>query len=135
MEQLLIFLVRDITKRGESDIFPSKESMENHLVSEIKAYLSSSTESLVRVDDICRKFGYSKSYLSRLFREMSGRTLAGYAADLKIERAKRLIRDGNLNFTQISELLAFDNPQYFSRVFKRITGMSPSEFKHSLEFK
>ncbi len=135
LEQFLIFLVRDITRRGENDIFPSKESMENHLVTEIKAYLNSQTERTVRVDDICRKFGYSKSYLSRVFHQMSGKTLASYAVDLKIARAKNLIRDGNLNFTQISELLAFDNPQYFSRVFKRLTGMSPSEFKHSLEFK
>ena len=51
----------------------------------------------------------------------------------KIKKAKNLIREGNLNFTEISDTLSFDNPQYFSRVFRRVTGMSPTEFKNSLD--
>ena len=47
-----------------------------------------------------------------------------------IEEAKRLIRDSDLNFAQISEYLSFDNPQYFSRVFKNRTGMTPTEFRN-----
>ena len=135
LEQLLILLVRDITKKGKIDIFPSKESMENHLVIEIKKYIEDNLESTIRVTDICHKFGYSKSYLSRLFHEQCGETLANYTVRMKIRKARQLIREGNLNFAQISSLLDFDNPQYFSRVFKRVTGMSPTEFKHSLEFK
>ena len=41
----------------------------------------------------------------------------------------------NLTFSQISDALSFENPQYFSRVFKRVTGMTPTEFKVSLHFK
>lgn len=135
LEQLLIFLVRDITKRGEADIFPSKASMENHLVLEVKKYIEEQLENTIRVTDICQKFGYSKSYLSKLFHQQCGETLAYYIVQLKINNAKQLIREGNLNFAQISTLLDFDNPQYFSRVFKRVTGMSPTEFKHSLNYK
>ncbi len=132
LEQLLILLVRDITKKGKIDIFPSKESMETHLVMEIKKYIEENLENTIRVSDICEKFGYSKSYLSKLFHSQYGETMAGYTTHTKIERAKQLIREGNLNFAQISTLLHFDNPQYFSRVFKRTTGMSPSEFKDTL---
>ena len=132
LEQLLILLVRDITKRGKIDIFPSKESMENHLVMEIKKFIEEHLESTIRVTDICEKFGYSKSYLSRLFHEQCGETLANYSIRVKINRAKQLIREDSINFAQISALLDFDNPQYFSRVFKRVTGMTPTEFKQSL---
>ncbi|MBR2401321.1 MAG: helix-turn-helix transcriptional regulator [Lachnospiraceae bacterium] len=135
LEQLLILLVRDITQNGKIDIFPSKESMENHLVLEIKRYIEDHIETTIRVTDICEKFGYSKSYLSKLFHIQCGETLANYTTQSKIKRAKQLIREDHLNFAQISAVLNFDNPQYFSRVFKRITGMSPSEFKHSLNYK
>ena len=135
LEQLLILLVRDITKKGDTRIFPSKESMENHLVTGIKEYIENNIENTVRVADICKKFGYSKSYLSKLFHEQCGETLGVYTTRMKIRRAKQLIREGSLNFSQISVRLDFDNPQYFSRVFKRVTKMSPSEFKDSLTFR
>lgn len=132
LEQLLIFLVRGITKSGEAGIFPSKESMESHLVVDLKKYMTDNCEKNLRVEEICREFGYSKSYISKIFRQQTGETLSGYSIRKKIERAKRLIREDVLNFSQISVRLNFDNPQYFSRVFKRETGMSPSEFKKTL---
>ena len=132
LEQLLIFLIRGITGRDVLGIFPTKESMESHIVVDIKKYISSNLEDSIRVCDICRRFGYSKSYISKIFREQTGETLSSYGIRKRIECARMLIREGNLNFAQISAKLNFDNPQYFSRVFKRVTGMTPSEFKRSL---
>ena len=134
LEQFLFFLIRNIVKKEEPSVFPTKESMETHLVSSAKRLLTEKAEEPFRVNDLCIALGYSKSYLSKLFHEQTGETIANFAIREKIKRAKQLIRDGNLNFAQISDRLAFDNPQYFSRVFKRITGMTPTEFKSSLNF-
>jgi len=133
LEQLLIFLIRNITSERGPSLFPSKESMEGHIVTEIKRLVEENICEKLHVTDICQNLGYSKSYISRLFSQQTGQSIAAYAANRKIARSKELIRDGNMNFAQISELLAFDNPQYFARVFKRLTGMTPTEFKHSLE--
>ena len=132
LEQFLILLVRNIVKEDEPSLFPSKESMETHLVSEAKRILSEHAERPFCVNDLCVELGYSRSYLSHLFREQTGDTIASFAIGQKIKRAKQLIRDGRYNFTQISDRLSFENPQYFSRVFKRVSGMSPSEFRASL---
>lgn len=66
-------------------------------------------------------------------RAQTGETLAAYAVKARVARARRLIREGDLNFAEISDRLGFDNPQYFSRVFKRVMGMTPSEFRRSLD--
>lgn len=132
LEQLLIFLIRGITKSGDTGVFPTKESMEDHLVTAIKELVNARVGEALRVGEICAELGYSKSYLSKLFREQTGSTIAGYALGVKIDRSKQLIREGRFNFAQISDMLAFDNPQYFSRVFKRVTNMTPTEFKRSL---
>ena len=134
LEQFLIFLIRNIVNKEEPNIFPSKESMDSHLVVAAKRFIYDKTETSFCVNDLCNALGYSKSYLSKLFHEQTGETIADFAVRQKIKRAKQLIRDGTYNFTQISDLLSFNNPQYFSRVFKRITGMSPTEFKSSLNF-
>lgn len=133
MEQLLILLIRDINKVGKMEVLSNKESVQNHLILEIKAYIERNYEKQFQIADVCSELGYSKSYLCKLFQEQTGNTIADYAMRRKIHHAKRLIRENNLNFSQISEKLSFDNPQYFSRVFKRITKMSPTEFKQTLK--
>ena len=135
LEQLLILLVRKIVNRGDLSIFPSKDSMENHLVKGVKEHVKTNLNGNFKVSDVCNKLGYSKTYLSKVFIEQTGYTIAKYSNVKKIEKAKELIREGTLNFSQIADSLSFDNPHYFSRVFKRITGITPTEFKNSLDIK
>ncbi|MBQ8747612.1 MAG: helix-turn-helix domain-containing protein [Clostridia bacterium] len=134
LEQMLILLIRSRMEAGQSAVFLSKESMENHLVKAVKQFIEEKIGEPFRVGDLCDAIGYSKSYLSKLFCEMTGETIASYATRAKIARAKEMIRDDSMNFTEISAALAFDNPQYFTRVFRRVTGMTPTEFKRSLDF-
>lgn len=135
LEQFLIILVRNILIKNDISIFPSKESLETQLVSDIKEYIASRLEDKLTVDDICNKFGYSKTYLSQLFKSQCSISLIKYYNTKKISYAKKLIRENKYNFTQISNMLFFDNPQYFSRVFKRIAGLTPTEFAESLQIK
>lgn len=51
---------------------------------------------------------------------------------MKIERAKEIIRDGSMNFTEISYFLSYSSLQYFSKQFKKITGMSPMQYASSV---
>ena len=133
LEQLLILLVRNKLKIEKTQVFLSKESMESHLVVKAKKYILESLERPFKVADLCSKLGYSKSYLSKIFIRETGNSIYNFMLEEKIKKSKALIRDGNLNFSEISDLLAFDNPQYFSRVFKRITNMTPTEFKNTLK--
>lgn len=135
LEQLLIILARDILGKKDVVIFPSKESMETYIISEIKKYIKSKVTQKLKIEDICRHFGYSKTYLSQLFKAQCSISLINYYNKEKIEYSKKLIREQHLNMTQISDMLSFDNPQYFARVFKRVTGLTPSEYAKSLKVK
>ena len=133
LEQFLISVLRGETEVAKTNIFPTRETMENHLVSEILHIIESALYTQISVNDICEKLSYSKAYLSRIFKNYCGYSMAEYLTILKIEKAKQLIRQKEQNFTQISDTLAFSNPLYFSRVFKRVTGMSPSEYRNSVK--
>lgn len=132
LEQFLIMLIRSEQETRDLRIFPSKESMENHIVSEMMHLIDEKLYSRISVDEICKTLKYSRSYLSKIFKSASGYTILEYILTQKVREAKKLIRKGSYNFTQISDMLAFDNPHYFSRVFKRITNMTPSEYKNSV---
>lgn len=133
LEQLLIMLIRNEQESRQLRIFPSKESMDNHLVSQIIHIVEKNLHSKISVEQICNELNYSRTYLSKIFKLSSGYTILEYAMMRKIQEAKKLIREEKYNFSQISDLLCFDNPHYFSRVFKRLTNMSPTSYKNSVK--
>lgn len=132
LEQLLILLLR--REYGEINQKADNETEgESTVVTIMKRRLDMHIYQRLRIDDFCREMQYSKSYLSRLFKEECGCTMQEYVISKKIKEAKSLIRENLYNFTQISDMLCFSNPLYFSRVFKEKTGMSPSEYKNSVK--
>ncbi len=135
LEQLLILLAREISFHDNTSLFPDRESMESHLVSMIKEYMKANINRKLDAKNICLQFGYSRAYISRLFKAQCGDSLMQYYCKLKVERAKQMIREKKHNISQISNMLSFDNPQYFSRVFKRTTGLTPTEYAKTLKLK
>ena len=75
---------------------------------------------------------FSKSYLKKLFKNATGYSIMDYYTHLKIERAKILIKSGEMSVSEIAELLGYSSIHYFSRVFKKKTGLSPTEYKSTL---
>ena len=132
LEQLLILLIRSEKENINLRVFPSKESMENHLVAQMISFIDDHVYHKITVEQICRETKYSQAYLSKIFKQTTGYTLLEYILTRKIKEAKKLIREERFNFTQISDMLVFDNPHYFSRVFKRITKITPTEYKNSV---
>ena len=84
------------------------------------------------VADIADKFNKSESTLKKLFSAHLGCGVISKFNDMKLRHAKVLIRERNLNFTEIAEVLGFSSVHYFSRLFKKKTGMTPSEYSDSV---
>ena len=87
----------------------------------------------VSIEDICQRLNLSKSYLSSLYKRKTGKSIIAHFNEMKIEEARRLIASGRYNFTEIAERLGFSSIHYFSRMFKSVAGMTPSEYEKSLK--
>jgi len=105
----------------------------DRLTEDITQLLGSNIYGKISVSDICRKLNFSRTYISARFKQTLGMTINEYMTKLKIEEAKTLIREEKHSISQISEMLCYDNPHYFSRVFKKVTNMSPREYKESVK--
>ncbi|MBO5454373.1 MAG: helix-turn-helix transcriptional regulator [Clostridia bacterium] len=134
LEQFLILLMRYQESVPSKNIFPSVELKGANLAVRMKEILDNSVYKHITVEEFCRDMKYSKAYLSKIFLANCGCTINTYINNVKIKEAKKLIRENTYNFSQISDMLCFSNPLYFSRVFRRITSMSPSEYKNSVKF-
>ena len=101
-------------------------------VKEILDFLHGNIYGKITVADVARHVGKSESAVKQLFSLYRKSGIIKYYNGLKIKEARRLIREGKYNFTQISDLLHFDNPQYFSKCFKAYAHMTPREYKASI---
>lgn len=135
LEQFLIQLIRNVLSAKQHTSIPLSEDTETVLVKKIKTYINDNLTQRLYIEDICASVGFSKSYLSKIFMAQCGDTIGQYMIKKKISMAKTLIREHVYNFAEISDMLGFSNSQYFSQVFKRETGLTPSEFKNSLNIR
>lgn len=128
LEQLLIFLIR-----GNHRVTPPpQEPAANTLLIAICDYLEKHVEHDLRFSEIQAHFNVSASVIKKIFREHMGCGVMEYFNRLKVDAAKEMIREEDLNFTEISERLAFNTPQYFTTVFRRVSGMTPTEYAGSV---
>ena len=84
--------------------------------------------SLMRLSEV---FYFNPSYLSRLFKQSTGQNLTETIARLRLERAQELLMDRKLKIADITAAVGFDSQHYFSRFFKKHTGVTPQEYRES----
>jgi len=105
---------------------------ESKLISEVKAYMSNNITSKLTINDISEEFGVNPTTLMKLFKNDTNKSVMEYFTDLKISTAKHMIRSSSSNFTEIAETLGFTSVNYFSKVFKAKTGLTPTEYSQQV---
>lgn len=141
LEHLLIHLYRRYTssialhKTMEQNLPPkmTKSKSDAEIFNRVLNYLDQKICTQVTIEEICKDNMVGRSQLQKIFKTQTDLGIIEYFSKLKIETAKELIRTNHLNFTQISEYLGYSSIHYFSRQFKKITGMTPSEYASSIK--
>lgn len=135
LEEMLLYMIRRNTLQGLptpiSNFFkPKSDSL---LYNKILLYLEAHIREPVTIEEICRENLIGRSQLQKLFQKEHQCGVIDFFSQMKIELAKQLVREHQLNFTQISEFLGYSSIHYFSRQFKKITGMTPSGYASSIK--
>jgi YesN/AraC family two-component response regulator len=132
LELLLISLMRSESEKDDSSaVFLLGGQYDEVISNTVIEYMKEHIEGKLVVDDICKELHYNRSYIYRQFKKTTGSSLMSYFIKMKINRAKELIKTTDMTVSDISDALSFDNPNYFSKVFKKITGYTPSAYKKS----
>lgn len=135
LELMLIHLIREDKTEAESTRLPSsiREKAEEDVFLRVVSYLERNICNRLTLDDVCRDNLFGRSYLQKVFREKTGGGVMEYFGKMKLEAAKREIREGDQNFTEIANQLGYASIHYFSRHFKKVMGMTPTEYASSIK--
>lgn len=106
-----------------------KEKRSDKFVHMAKRYIHEHYKEKLTLSDIADHLKISPGYLSTSFSNYMNRTISDYIAEVKIEHAKELIDSGQYLIYEIANQLGFENAYYFSKVFKKVTGMSPKNYE------
>ena len=104
-------------------------SKTDKIVEAAKEYVRENYGEKLTLAAIASKIGISQGYLSSVFKKQTGGNLNDYINQMKIEKAKELLEKHEYMMYEISDMLGFENPSYFSKVFKKLTGITPSEYE------
>lgn len=130
LEYMIIQLLRRLSVEKNPDvIFLNKDDFYAKLTDIIIDYFRTNVNSKLSLTDVCNKVNYSRSFLCKVFKAQTGETLSSYFNRLKIQESQKLLDETNMSITDISKELAFTDVKYFGSLFKKIVGMTPSEYK------
>lgn len=105
----------------------------NNIVRKVCEYVTSNSDENITLKTISEKFYISTNYFSYLFKEQTGENFQSFLSRVKIEKAKYLLSETNYKVYEVCHMLGYNEPAYFSRLFKKFTGKKPTEYRKNYE--
>lgn len=106
-----------------------KKEQSDSVVKKAKAYIQEHFSEDVSLDDVSREVNISPYYFSKIFKEESGENFIEYLTKIRMEKAKEMLANPEISIKEVSAMSGYADPNYFSRIFKKQTDMTPREYK------
>ena len=110
-------------------IHDRKKTQSGTVVSKAREYIQENFRKEISLDDVSREVNVSPYYFSKLFKEESGENFIEYLTRLRIDEARTLLESRDMSIKEIGIQVGYSDPNYFSRIFKKQTGMTPREYR------
>lgn len=118
-----------VLNRFTSSIFDLSEARHSDMIKRIIAYIRSNYMNKITLNDISDHVNLSVSHLSKVFKEEMNCNLSVYINQVRVENAKLFLLSNNIPLTEVAYLSGFEDQSYFSKVFKKITGLTPGKYR------
>ena len=123
----------ELTEQTDNHTAPKNQLVKatKDFVKAVKDYIDENYQEQLSLQNLANRFYINKEYLTKLFKETYGYTVNGYISHVRISRAKELLRFTDMTVSEIGYAVGIADENYFSRVFKRVEGISPSKYRAS----
>lgn len=111
---------------------PPKTDKNARLMQQVQRYLEVNFDEDISLESLAETLDFSPFYVSKLFRQYFGVSFIEYLTDLRVQAAKEYLADPTRSAKEVGALVGYDNSNYFAKMFKKKTGMTPTEYRNSL---
>lgn len=118
-------ILRDLAARYADSFYQGS----SQLVKDTVEYINRHFKEKLKLSDIAAIFHVNQSYLSTLLKQELGKSFTDYLTGIRLGEAKRLLMESSLNLTQIAYRCGFEDQSYFSKVFRRVEGIAPKDYR------
>ena len=115
-------------KLNEAD----EQQLSKGIVRDIQMYIRNHYQEPISLASLAEQFYLHPNYLSRLFKEKTGKNFIDYITEIRMDKVKEMLADPNGKISDISQAVGYENPRYFSKVFKQTTGFTPREYREHI---
>jgi len=130
---LLNVLAKAVDRLTSLGVIRRRSGSVRETVTQVKEYIDANCTDDLSLRSLSKQFHVDDSYLSKMFKHIVGENLMIYISRKRVDRAIELIRQGNLSLTEIAGVVGYGDYAYFNRVFRKITGKGPREYKEDTE--
>lgn len=123
---------QDKTREICTKMEDSKEKEAVSVIDRAKAYIDENFRRDISLDDVSREVDISPYYFSKLFKQETGKNFIEYLTEIRLKNARELLQNSQLSIKEICVQSGYGDPNYFSRIFKKYEGVTPSEFRGRL---
>jgi len=110
-----------------------EKRINNRLILKAIEYIKKNYRNKITLEEVAGELNISPHYFSKLFKDEVGETFIDYLTSLRIQRSKELLAENQLSGKEICFEIGYGDPNYFSRNFKRIVGITPTEYKQVIQ--
>lgn len=128
VEEFSIWLT-EVLHRFISYSFDFTRMKHSDVVYRVMEYVKVNYKRHITLDELARHIYLSRSYLSSIFKEETGMNLSTYINAVRVEKSKALLLDNAIRLVDVANLCGFEDQSYYTKVFKRIVGVSPKRFR------
>ena len=94
-------------------------------------YIQGNYQKDISLEDVSREVDISPYYFSKIFKDSTGENFIEYLTRLRMDKAKQMLRNTSLSIKEIGMTVGYMDPNYFSRIFKKQTEMTPREYREA----
>ncbi len=130
--EFFVWIVKELSPSKSDEMkefFQLKMYDKESIVTMMTNYLKDNYMKKISVEEIARSTYLSTTYVTKIFKEIINDTPINYLIQIRLEKAKELLREGKISIQDISKQIGYDDPYYFSKLFKKKYGMAPSEYR------